>query len=101
MNYETDQDAADELELYLDNTGELYDRKKECVREQLKCKCRGTCLACQRRWTRLALTASHRYQREIDSKQRFSKGALRLVAESEARGEQAEIELGNWNELLS
>jgi hypothetical protein len=101
MNYVTDQEQADELELYLDNTSELYDRKKECIREQLKCKCRGACLACQKRWTRLALIASHRYQREIDSKQRFTKAAIALVVESETKGEQVEIELGNWNGLLS
>lgn len=101
MNYETDQEAADELELYLDNTGELHERKKECIAEQLKCKCRGVCVACQKRWRRLALIAAHRYQAEIDAKQRFSKAAIQLVAESEAKGEQVEIDLGNWNNLLS
>lgn len=101
MNYETDQEAADELELYLDNTAELYDQKKECIRAQLKCQCGGTCAACLERWRKLALRASHRYQREIDSKQRFSKAALKLVAESEAKSEQVEIGLGNWKELLS
>lgn len=96
MSHEEDDH---ELELYADNTGELYPAKKAVVAMLKKKIAAGTYHheAAARAWAGWFQTAAKHYAREIDRNVRFSSAEIKKLAHHRARYELERIERGEWD----
>jgi hypothetical protein len=100
MAYDVDTEDH-ELELYADNTGELYPAKKAIAAVLKKKVTAGTYnhSAAARLWRGWFLTAAKRFRREIDQSANFPPSLLTKLADHRAKYERGRIDRGEWDHV--